>query len=321
MPEEWEEARACRAERGGIGPNVPIDSATENEVKHARCMAALTALSETLKTARPDVLLIFGDDQFEQFDFSNFPAFSIYVGETFSGFRISDKHGLPVPGKSRQARPKTREHWASVPGAPAFGRALIESLMEQGFDLGFSLNLPRPDEGIGHAFMRPLESLTPNHDIPTVPFFVNCYFGPQPTGRRCVELGRAIRRAIEGMPANIRVGVVGSGGMWHTPMFPGAYLDEDFDRALLDYLKQGDASGMGAHFDGHESRFKSRDPAQLHSLSGGTDMLLGYGGGTGEIRNWIVVTAIMDGLPGTVIDYVPVYASPVGLAFAHWRIK
>jgi len=55
---------------------------------------------------------------------------------------------------------------------------LPSRLIEDGFDIAFSLALPRPDEGIGHAFNRPYFHLRPAYDIPTVPFFVNCYYGP-----------------------------------------------------------------------------------------------------------------------------------------------
>jgi aromatic ring-opening dioxygenase catalytic subunit (LigB family) len=192
--------------------------------------------------------------------------------------------------------------------------------MRDGFDLSFSLELPRPEDGIGHAFMRPSFYLAPEYDIPTVPFFVNCYFGPQPTARRCVQLGRAVRRCIDALPHDLRVAVIGSGGLWHTPNMPNSTLDSHFDTAILEGLKRGDPNAMAAYFD---SRGPSVDPADSSSLdraSGGSGMVLGLGGGTGETRNWIVTAAVVEGLAGTVVDYVPVHASPVGLAFAYWNL-
>ena len=56
----------------------------------------------------------------------------------------------------------------------------------------------------------------------------------------------------------------------------------------------------------------------MNLASGGTGILLGVGGGTGETRNWIVAAAVADGQPATVIDYVPIYASPIGTSFAYW---
>jgi 3-O-methylgallate 3,4-dioxygenase len=319
-PEEWGEAREIRSMHGGIAADVPVDGLTENQAKHERCMSALEVLRRKLRDARPDVIFILGDDQSEQFTFSNYPALEIFAGETFSGFKVSAKFGLPVPKRDRADRPKTPEHWVTVPGHPEVAKYLITRLVEDRFDIAFSLSLPRPEEGIGHAFTRPYFHVLPDYDIPTVPFFVNCYYGPQPTGRRCVELGRALRRAISDLPGDLRVAVLGSGGLWHTPMAPRSILDSAFDEAILAGIKRGDADGLAAYFDGRRQVVDPADPKSLHLASGGTQMVLGLGGGTGETRNWIIAAAVADGLPGTVVDYVPVYASPVGLGFAYWSL-
>jgi len=317
-PEQWELARSARASAGGIAPTVAIDSGQANADKHARCMAALDVLKARLQEARPDVILVFGDDQSEQFGFDNFPAFCVYAGEQFSGFKVSGKFGLPVPKVAREDRPRTPEHWADVPGHPDFAKALLIGLLKSDFDVGFSLALPRPEEGIGHAFTRPFVHLAPEFDIPTVPFFVNCYFGPQPTGRRCAQLGRAVRQVIESMPEDLNVVIIGSGGLWHTPMFPESILDEAFDTAILDGVRAGDADAMATYFDSRDPQLEPDDTAGTKLYSGGTGMILGFGAGTGETRNWIVAAAAAGNTPGTVIDYVPAYASPVGLAFAYW---
>ena len=41
-------------------------------------------------------------------------------------------------------------------------------------------------------------------------------------------------------------------------------------------------------------------------------------GGTRETCNWIAAAAVAEGRPATIVDYVPLYASPIGAAFAHW---
>ena len=42
--------------------------------------------------------------------------------------------------------------------------------------------------------------------------------------------------------------------------------------------------------------------------------------GTGETRNWVAAAAVADGSPGVVVDSVPIWASPVGVAFAYWPL-
>jgi hypothetical protein len=315
--DEWAEARAKRAALGSVNAEVPVDSDQENQRKYQRCMDAFAVLRDKLTAARPDVLLIFGDDQGEQFDFSNFPAFGVFAGESFAGYKISKSVGLPATGVKRLTRPKEAEHWTAVAGHPPLAKHLLSSLMQDGFDLAFSLSLAHADEGIGHAFMRPSYYLRPEYDLPTIPFFVNCYFAPQPTGARCLALGRAVRRAIEAWPEDINVAVIGSGGLWHTPGAPRAYLNEGFDAVTLDAVRTGDAQRMAANLDAAQPAV-AEDEEALRRSSGGTGMRGGLGSGTGETRNWIAAAGVADGTPGTVVDYVPVYASPCGMAFAYW---
>jgi Catalytic LigB subunit of aromatic ring-opening dioxygenase len=317
-PEEWAAARIARGAADGFAPDLPLDSAEESAQKHARCMRAFETLRARLLAARPDVLLIFGDDQLEQFDFGNMPAFCVFVGESISGFRISPFFGLPT-GRDRPLRPKTAEHWATLKGHPALARRLVRELVAHGFDMAFSA--AGNDKGIGHAFTRPLESLAPDAGLPVVPIYINCYYGPQPTARRCYELGRAIREIVDAWPAAARVAVIGSGGLWHTPMEPKAYIDQAFDRRILEALGRGDAQAMASIFDARRPDVDPKEPGEVRRASGGTGMLLGLGSGVGEIRNWIAASAVVDGMPGTVVDYVDINASPVGVGFAYWDLK
>jgi aromatic ring-opening dioxygenase catalytic subunit (LigB family) len=174
-------------------------------------------------------------------------------------------------------------------------------------------------EGIGHAFTRPLEYLVADATIPVVPIYINCYYGPQPTGRRCYELGRAVREILDAWPASVRIAVIGSGGLWHTPMEPNAYIDRAFDRQVLDALVAGDGKAMAAILDSRRADVDAADASQVDRSSGGTGMILGLGSGVGEIRNWIAAAAVVDGMPGTVVDYVDINASPAGVGFAYWK--
>ncbi|MGH7831100.1 MAG: hypothetical protein ACREP8_13090 [Candidatus Binatia bacterium] len=159
--------------------------------------------------------------------------------------------------------------------------------------------------------------LTPRYDIPIVPIFVNCYFSPQPTAKRCYELGKAVRAVIEESPLDLKVAVLGSGGLWHTPAAPDAYINEEFDGIMLEAVKAGDARRMADYFD--SVRPYPFDSEAFRRKNGGTGMVGGIGSGTGETRNWIAAAAVADGAPGVVVDYVPVYASPCGMGFAYWH--
>lgn len=241
-PDTWEPSRARRKLR----QDVPIDSEEVNHAKFERCMAAFGVLREKLAAVKPDVLLVFGDDQYEQFRFTNFPTFAICLGEEFDG---TD---------------------------------------------------PR--------------------------VFINSYYPPQPSGLRCYDLGRAVRRVLEALPMDLRVAVLGSGGLWHTPIWPDAYLDEKVDRTILDAVRAGDARRMAGFFDEVPWQHPLEAPPDMppflaSAVLGVTGLQGGVGSGSGEIRNWIAAAAVADGTPGTVVDYVPVYASPCGMGFAYWEVN
>lgn len=316
MPaEDWEAGREARFSRGAISHDTPIDTPEENRKKGERVNAAYTKLREHLEATKTDVLLVFGDDQLEQFSFRNFPAFAMFTGEQYDGYKISRLIGLA--GGGRPERPKTPENWVTVQSHVGLSHALLRELMRDGFDVAFSTGLQDEEKGMGHAFMRPSYYVNPKYDLPTIPFYINCYYGPQPTGLRCYELGRAVRAAIERIPLDLNVAVIGSGGLWHMPSTPKAWLDEEFDQRILEGIKVGDARALAAFFDSVTPPHD--DPVDVERMSGGTGIVLGWGSGVGETRSWIAAAAVADGHPGTIVDYIPIYASPIGVSFAYWK--
>jgi len=295
--ERWNEVRASRTLRA----DVPFDDLETNRKKKARVERGFATLRERLTAAAPDAIVIFGDDQLECFDFTNFPSFAVYVGEAFEGPRIG------------------REGRARIPGHPGLATALVTGLMRRGFDPAFSMDMPKPERGVGHAFVWPTESLT-DLTTPVVPVFINCYYAPQPTAMRCYQLGRAVREIIDGHPEDLRVAAIGSGGLWHTPRAADAYLDEAFDEAILRHMREGDARGMARHFDDYKipAGDRSQDVGARGRTVTGMPGSGGPQGGTREICNWIAAAAVADGKPATVVDYIPVFASPIGAAYAYW---
>lgn len=293
-PERWESVRSQRSYR----PDVPVESREEAVAKHQRTKAGLAVLRQKLEELKPDVLVIFGDDQLECFDFNNFPALSLYVGEEFAG---------PIlRGGPHQ----------KVPGHRDLATALLIGLIERGFDPAFSMDLPNRDKGMCHAVMRPLEFLT-DYSIPTIPLLVNGYYPPQAPAVRCYQVGRAVRQILDQYPGDLRVAVVGSGGLWHTPGRKNSYLDEEFDRAQLDYLARGDIKGMAEHFDGYKVPPDDESQDIYGRGMSGLPAINGPQMGTRETCNWIGAGAVADGRPSVIVDYIPIYASPIGTAFAY----
>jgi hypothetical protein len=318
-PDTWSASR----ERRKLRADVPLDSDQVNQEKYARCMAAFGVLREKLAAAKPDVLLVFGDDQYEQFRFTNFPAFAVCLADQFDGTNPR----IFSSGLMRKGWPESsQENRVRFPGHPELGKQLMMALTRESFDLSLCVGLPNEELGIGHAFTHPSYYIDPSYSLPMLPFFINSYYPPQPTGRRCYELGRAVRRAIDTLSMDLRVAVLGSGGLWHTPIWPEAYLDENVDQSILAAVREGDARQMADFFDAIPWEHPREAPADMppflaSAVLGVTGMQGGVGGGSGEIRNWIAAASVADGTPGVVVDYVPVYASPCGMGFAYWDVN
>jgi Catalytic LigB subunit of aromatic ring-opening dioxygenase len=306
--ETWELVRERRA---SLRSDVPLDSHEESVAKRARVEEGFAALREKLTELRPDVLVIFGDDQEEVFDFTNHPAIAVFVGESFAG-RVTA--GDTMLG-TRPADPSIPH--AVVPGHPGLGVSILTGLLDRGFDPAFMMEVPENERGMGHAIMRPLESIT-DFNIPTVPILLNAYYAPQLTATRCYEIGRAVREVIDSYPEELRVVIVGSGGMWHTPGQAGSWLDENFDRQGLEYLEKGQIKDWAAAFDAYQvpDGDTSQDVSTPRRGITGLPTPGGPQGGTRETCNWIAAAAAIEGVGSTVIDYIPIYASPVGAAFA-----
>lgn len=308
-PERWNEVRANRSLR----EDVPLDDLEENKRKSQRIQNAFGALRAKLNEVKPDAIVVFGDDQLECFDFNNYPAFAVHVGEEFHGDTSAADQNYIGTSRGENHNPSQRMY-----GHTEMGTALLTGLMKRGFDPAFMMDMPKPD-GLGHAIMRPAESLT-DFSVPIVSVLVNCYYAPQVTGLRCYQLGKAVREVIDEYKGDLRVAVVGSGGLWHTPGAQQAYLDEDFDRTTLEYMVAGDAKAMAEHFDAY--RIPDADLSQpIKERGKAATGLPGPGGpqgGTRETCNWIIAAAVADGVGAEIVDYVPVYASPIGAGFAYW---
>src|SRR6266567_3055851 len=310
MPgEQWAELRSGRPVR----EDVPMDDQKTNVEKAARTHHGFRVLRDKIAELRTDVLVVFSDDQLECFDFNNYPAFAVFVGEQFK------KSPRVRPGREGDTAGRHAEPGSCFKGHPALSTAILTGVMKRSFDPAFCMDMPKPDRGIASGIIRPAEELTDWH-LPIVPIMMNVYFCPQPTAVRCYELGRAVRQVIDEYPDDLRVGVVASGGLWHTPGQKGAWLNEEFDRRTLDLLKLGDARGMADYFESYV--VPADDPSQeiatpRRNVTGLPAVGSGPQFGSRETCTWISAAAVSEGLPTTIVDYIPVYASPVGNAFAY----
>ncbi len=257
--------------------------------RYGACHVALGSLRETFERAKPDVVVVLGDDQHEQFLDDNMPMFSVFYGETMPMGRRERKQVAAWQRAEEELAPKIAPEARNEVG---LARHLIDALRDADFDIAASNQL-KPSVGLGHAFTFFYRYFDQEAAIPMVPVAVNTFFPPnQPNPRRCYNLGRALREAIEGWKSDKRVCVIASGGLSHT------IIEEDLDQQTLNALIE-------------------KDVDTLCSLP--RERLIR---GTSEIRNWIALAGAVEPMEMTLVDYVPCYRSPAStgcaMAFATW---
>lgn len=264
------------------------------EQRSAQCTANIAKLSRELIDARLDTLLIIGDDQHEQFFDDNMPAILIYWGDTIANNPLHMDEDAPAFWRKARSQYHVEAQSRDYPVDSKLALHLIDSLMGQGFDISQSKRLAK-EHGEGHAFGFVHQRMMDDaHIIPIVPVALNTYFPPnQPRPRRCYELGKAIRKAVQHAPGNARIGILASGGLSHFT------VDEDLDRGLLEACKRNDGEALCAI------------PAEkLNS-------------GSSEIRNWLTVAGASAHLKTVWQDYIPCYRSAAGtgcgMGFAVWK--
>ena len=122
-----------------------------------------------------------------------------------------------------------------VVGHPALAAHIAHSVIQDDFDLTIVNKME-----VDHGLTVPLSLLCGQPDAwpcPVIPFLVNVLQYPVPSGRRCFQLGRAIRKAIASYDEPLNVQVWGTGGMSHQLQGPRAGLiNKDWDNRFLDRL-------------------------------------------------------------------------------------
>src|SRR5258708_18220662 len=74
--------------------------------------------------------------------------------------------------------------------------------------------------------------------VAVIPLAVNVIQHPLPTARRCFRLGQAIRKALRAYPEDLKVAIIGTGGMSH--QLHGerfGHLNPEFDQRWLDLIE------------------------------------------------------------------------------------
>jgi 2,3-dihydroxyphenylpropionate 1,2-dioxygenase len=246
-------------------------------------IAVVREMGRELAAARPDALVVIADDHLNVFSFDAIPALCVRIGRS-------------VP---RMVQEGAIEFDQALDGLPErypvhedLANRILEHGIEAGFDFAASWSAP-----LDHAFLSPVTTLCEDRPVPPlVPFWVNCFVPPQPTARRCFQVGQHIGRVVAEGPW--RVAVIATGGLSH---FPGLALprvgtsDAAFDRRLVGWMEAG-----------HPEPLVALTVKELHET------------GSHEFLNWMVLIGAVSPARARVRFFGEM--GRIDLAAVEWRV-
>jgi len=243
------------------------------------------ALSREIRAARPDVMIVFANDHIANSRVRAYPDFLIGMAAEHRGPHEWFKPWIGC-----------RDYAAK--GCPETAAALFRGMNRRGVrmfaqreNLNFDDNISVP------VVITDLDRT----DIRLVPVLQNCIVPPFPDQRRCYEVGQALAGIIaDELPAGLRVGLLGSGGLSHEP--GGArywFIDEEFDAWFLDLCAAGD-----------HARLLDEVTVERMEASGS--------GGTVELLAWFVVLGAIGECPGHGFGYTAHANFKCGVGAVNW---
>jgi gallate dioxygenase len=177
-------------------------------------------VADWLAQKKPDVILAIYNDHVTSFFFDHYSAFTLGVGPEW---QVADEGG-----GARDLPP--------IEGHPQFAAHLGRSLMADEFDMSFFQN-----KALDHGCFSPLSMLCPHKPawpVKLVPLQMGVLQMPVPSARRFYTLGKALRRAIESYPEDLKVAILATGGLSHQVHGERAgFNNTQWDQRFLDLFE------------------------------------------------------------------------------------
>jgi protocatechuate 4,5-dioxygenase, beta chain len=190
-----------------------------------------------LRENTPDVVFLVFNDHATAFSLEMIPTFAIGCA---AEFKPADEGWGPRPVPVVQGHPELAAHIAQSVIQDDFDLTIVNKMdVDHGLTVPLSLMCGQPPQTDFHW------------PCPVIPFAVNVVQYPVPSGRRCFQIGQAIRRAVESFDQPLKVQIWGTGGMSHQLQGPRAGLiNREWDNAFLDRLiADPEAQSQVPHID------------------------------------------------------------------------
>lgn len=176
-------------------------------------------VKEWVKQEKPDVVFLVYNDHATAFDMDFIPTFALGCG---AEYQPADEGWGPRPVPTVKSHPELAAHIAQEVIQDGFDLTIVNKMdVDHGLTVPLSLVFDQPEEW----------------PCLVIPFAVNVVLYPPPSGQRCYDLGKSLRKAIDSFPDDLNVQIWGTGGMSHQLQGPRAGLiNQDFDNAFLDQI-------------------------------------------------------------------------------------
>ena len=196
-----------------------IDNKQTEDPYWKRVFSGFEKAKEWVAKVKPDVVIAVYNDHASAFSVELIPTFAL---GTAAEFPPADEGWGPRPVPVVKGHPKLASHIATSAILDGFDLTIVNKMeVDHGLTVPLNLAFGSPDEW----------------PCPVIPLAVNVVQYPPPTGKRCFDLGRAIRKAVASYPEDLRVVVFGTGGMSHQISGPRAGLiNSKFDNNFLDKI-------------------------------------------------------------------------------------
>ena len=198
---------------------IAIDQGKTEEPYWKPLFAGFEPSRQWIADLKPDVAIVVYNDHATAFSMDIIPTFALGCAAEY-----------PPADEGWGARPVP-----VVQGHPELAWHIAQSVILDEFDLTIVNRME-----LDHGLTVPLSLLFGQPSAwpcPVIPLAVNVVQYPPPTGNRCLNLGRAIRRAVQSFPNDLKVVVFGTGGMSHQLQAQRAGLiNPEFDNRFLDLL-------------------------------------------------------------------------------------
>jgi len=176
-------------------------------------------IREWLARQKPDVVVVFYNDHGLNFFLDKMPTFA--VGAAPEYVNADEGWGIPT--------------LPAFKGNQDLSWHIINSLIEKEFDV-----VTCQEMLVDHAFTLPLKLFWPDAVCPvmTVPICINTVQFPLPSAKRVYALGKAVGEAIQSWDSNLKVAVMGTGGLSHQLDGERAgFINKEFDLKFMESLQ------------------------------------------------------------------------------------